>query len=438
MTLKASQDPSQIGLLDLWRQFIPLSLSDVAMALGDPMQTTALAHLPEARLNLAATGIAKSLAIFFESPIISILHASNALAPSGRSRLALWRFTLLAGGILSALLLLLAVPSVFAIVGGGWLGIPAQFAVTVRTILALMFLWPFAIAWRRYFQGLLIHSGHSQAVAAASLGRLATVAGVLLLGFTLKMPGGVLAGSALIAGVLLEAVAVTVAARRLGATRSPAASEVSARLPTDLKSVWYFYYPLASSMLVVWGGRAVLVGIIARAVDANIALAAWPAAWGLVLAIANATRMVQQIIIKNRGLVADRLLIAFALSAGGFCSMLLLIGSLSPVGLQVVRSFIGDDLALVESIRPVLLLCAFVPLLVALQNAIQGFLVESGQTKSVNYATWLGTSVLLLVAFSGVRMGISGAIAAAIAMTVALAIEVCCLGFNFSQSASQR
>jgi progressive ankylosis protein len=211
---KAARSSSEIGLLDLWRQFIPLSLSDVAMALGDPMLTTALAHLPEARVNLAAVGIAKSLAIFFESPIITILHTSNALAPSDRSRRALWRFTLIAGGGLSILLLLLALPSVFAVVGGGILAIPPQFRQTVRAILALMFLWPFAIAWRRYFQGLLIHSGHSQAVAAASIGRLTTVAGVLLFGFSLKMPGGLLAASALIAGVIAEAIAVTVAHRK--------------------------------------------------------------------------------------------------------------------------------------------------------------------------------------------------------------------------------
>lgn len=429
--------PSQIGLLDLWRQFIPLSLSDVAMALGDPMLTSALAHLPDARVNLAALGIAKSLAVFFESPIITILHAANALAPSRRSRLALWRFTLIAGCGLSVLLLLLAVPSVFAVLGGSVLGIPSQFRQAVRAILAVMFLWPLAIAWRRYFQGLLIHSGHSQAVAAASIGRLATVAAVLVLGLTVKIPGALLAASALIAGVMLEAIAVTVAARRLGATRSPVPNESDSKLPADLKSVWHFYAPLASSMLVVWGGRAVLVGVIARAVDASIALAVWTAAWGLVLTIANATRMVQQIIIKNRGLVSDRLLVLFALSAGGFCSMLLLLGSLSPLGLQVVRSFIGDDPVLVKGIRPVLLLCAFVPLLVAAQNAIQGFLVGSGRTKGVNYATWMGTGALLLVASAAVGLGISGAVAAAIAMTVALGVEVSCLGFNFYRTSEK-
>lgn len=434
MTLKASVNPSKITLLDLWRQFIPLSLSDVAMACGDPMMTAALAHLSAARLNLAAVGIAKSLAVFFESPIITILHASNALAPTERSRRALWQFTLIAGGVLSALLLLLTLPFIFDFLGGTLLGIPSELRLPVRMVLTLMVLWPFAIAWRRYFQGLLIHTGHSQAVARASIARLVSVALVLLVGFSLKVSGAVLAGMALITGVILEAVLVTIAARNLRATRIPEPMDLPQNLPADLKSVWNFYWPLACSMLVVWGGRAVLVGIIARATDGEIALAAWPAAWGLVLAIANASRMVQQVIIKNRGQVSDRQLFVFALSVGGVCSLLLLLGGTTPFGLIVVQSFVGNDSALVERIRPVLLLCAFVPLLVALQNATQGFLVGSGQTRGVNRATWIGTTILLLAAFLGVQLGVQGAIAAAIAMILALATEIGCLAFNLSKS----
>ncbi|MCU0517195.1 MAG: hypothetical protein MUC60_10090 [Oscillatoria sp. Prado101] len=432
MTLKVSKSPSKITLFELWRQFIPLSLSDVAMACGDPMMTAALAHLPGARVNLAAVGIAKSLAVFFESPIITILHASNTLAPSAKSRRALWRFTLLAGGGLSGLLLLLTLPAVFAALGGTLLGIPPELRQTVRTVLALMILWPFAIAWRRYFQGVLIHAGHSQAVAVGSIARLVIVALALLVGFAFKVSGALLAGTALIAGVISEAIVVTIAAWRLGANIPPQPNDSQPNLPANLKSVWQFYWPLASSMLVVWGGRALLVGIVARARDADIALAAWPAAWGLVLVIANATRMVQQVIIKNRGQVADRQLIFFALSVGAICSFLLLLGSTTPLGLMVVESFVGNDSALVGGIRPVLLLCAFVPLLVAVQNATQGFLVGSGQTLGVNRATWTGTIILLLVAFLGVQFGAPGAIAAALAMIVALGTEVSCLALNVS------
>jgi progressive ankylosis protein len=83
---------------------------------------------------------------------------------------------------------------------------------------------------------------------------------------------------------------------------------------------------------------------------------------------------------------------------------------------------------LVDGIKPVLLICTPVPLLVALQNAIQGFLVSTGRTGQVNRATWLGTSVLLSLAGVLVSIGLPGAMAGAIAMGVAMLTEVFLLG----------
>ena len=422
-----STQKDEIGLVNLWKEFLPLSLSDVTMACGDPLITTTLAHLPDARSNLAAIGIAKALAVFFESPIIMILHAANALAPQKASRQALWRFVLLAGGGLSLLLGIVALPNVFSLLGSNILGVPAELSQIVGQVLLVMCLWPFTIAWRRYFQGLLIYHGNSRAVAQASILRLGAVGILLTIGFSIQMSGFLLAGITLIFGVIVEAIAVTIAARRCGATLPPPQREDLPKLPHNLPQVWRFYWPLANSMLVVWGGRAILVGILARSQDASIALAAWPAAWGLVLVIANSTRMVQQIIIKYRGKVSNRLLMIFALTVGGLCSSLLLLTSTTGVGDRIIQSFIGNDLELVNSIKPILLLCVGVPLLVALQNATQGFLVGEGRTGRVNQATWIGTTVLLSIAFVAVQLKLSGGVAAAIAMVSSIFIEVACL-----------
>ena len=424
------------------------------MACGDPLVTTTLAHLPDPRTNLAGVGIAKALAIFFESPIIMLLHASNAVAANPKSRQALWRFTLIAGGSLSLLLGLLSLPIVFNLVGTRFLGIPVALAATVQQVLLLMVLWPFSIAWRRYFQGLLIHHGNSQAIARASIARLVTMGIVLAIGVALNLSGAILAGSALMIGLLVETVIVTIVAYRCGSTVAPPIPKTST-LPQNLAGIWRFYWPLANSMLVTWGGRALLVGAISRSVDAPIALAAWPAAWGLVLVIANSTRMLQQIIIKYQGKVGvgvgvgeaspqgeasppgeaavkqNRVLLNFALSVGGGCSILLLLISTTNVGEWVIQAFIGSDRALINSIKPVLLICAGIPLLVALQNATQGFLVGAGKTGGVNQATGVGTMALLGIAWLAVRAGLSGAIAAAMAMVVAMLIEVLFLLFKW-------
>ena len=425
--MKLPENQSQaVNLRTLWREFLPLSLSDVTMACGDPMLTTTLAYLPSAQMNIAAVGIAKSLAIFFESPIIMILHAANALAASGDSRKALWRFTLLVGGGLTFLLSLLGLPLIFNFVGVSLLGIPPAMLTTVSQVLLLMGGWPFAIAWRRYFQGLLIYHGQSHALAKASICRLFTLAVVLTAGFLLHISGGIVAGFGLISGVIVEAIVVTIFARRSGATLPPE-TVTQPNLPSNLAQVWKFYLPLANSMMVVWGGRTILISILARAQDATIAIAAWSAAWGLVLVIANSTRMVQQMVIKYRHQVSDKQLLIFAVSVGAACSTLLLLMSITPIGDRIVQSFIGNDLTLANSIKPVLLICTIVPLLVSLQNATQGFLVSENRTGHVNLSTWLGTVTLLIIASLAINKGMNGATAAAMAMITSMLVEIICL-----------
>jgi progressive ankylosis protein len=415
-----------IGFRALWQEFLPLSLSDITMACGDPVLTSTLAHLPDARNNLAAVGIAKTLAIFFESPIIMILHASNTLAVTPLGRRALWRFTILAGSILSSLLIILSLPFIFNTIGASFLGVPAVLLPIVSQVLLLMGLWPFLIAWRRYFQGLLIYHGNANAIAKASIMRILTIMLVLAAGIFCKASGSLLAGSSLMLGLVVETLLITWMADRCGARVPPPPTDTMA--PQNLKDVWHFYWPLANTMLVTWGGRALLIAIVARATDASIALAAWPAAWGLVLVIANSTRMVQQIIIKYQSQVAQQLLLTFAVTVGLSCSGLLLLVSTTALGDGLIQAFIGSDRALVDGIKPVLLICTPVPLLVALQNAIQGFLVSTGRTGQVNYATWLGTSVLLSLAGVLVSIGLPGAMAGAIAMGVAMLTEVFLLG----------
>ncbi len=410
-------------LIQLWQQFIPLSLSDVTMALGDPLTTTTLAHLPDARTNIAAVGVAKAIAIFCESPIIMLLHASNALAPTQASRRALWQFALIASSGMSLLLALTTIPAIFEIVGEGWLGVTPSFSGTVRSTLAIVILWPFAIGWRRYFQGLLIHSGESNAVAMAGIFRLLVVGGILAGGFLIKANGAVVAGMSLVWGVIAEAVVVTFLARRLGATKPPELISTP-ELPKDLAGVWKFYAPLGGTMILGWGARAALVGIVARANDGSIALAAWPAAWGLVIVVANSTRMVQQIIIRNRKLLPDRVLIIFALTVGLVCSLILLSVSGTPLSQAAIGWFVGEDPELIARVRPVLLICAVMPLLVSLQNALQGFLVSEGRTWGVNQAAGVGAVVMLGAAYVGTQLGQNGAIAAALSMMLGVIMDI--------------
>jgi progressive ankylosis protein len=424
-------------LFQLWQQFIPLCLSDVTMALGDPLTTTTLAHLPDSRNNIAALGVAKAIAVFCESPIIMLLHASNALAPTQASRRALWKFTLIISGAMSLLLALTAIPSIFTIVGEGWLGVSPGLSNRVRSVIIIVILWPLAIGWRRYFQGLLIHAGQSNAVAQASLIRLSTVVGILVAGTILKVSGITVAGTSLILGVMAEVITVTYLARKLKVTYPPEIVSTP-DLPRNLVEVWKFYAPLGGAMILVWGARAALIGIVARANDGAIALAAWPAAWGLVLVIANSTRMVQQIVIRNKKIISTQLLIKFAITVGIVCSLILLLISETSLGVTAISWFIGDDQELISQVRPVLSICAAIPLCVSIQNAMQGFLISAGHTWGVNHAAWVGATVMLGTAYLVMQSGQHGAIAAAMGMLVGGIMEISYLSWIWYRRAKNQ
>lgn len=407
----------------LWREFLPLSLSDVTMACGDPLVTTTISHLPDARSHLTALGIAKPLAVFFESPVIMLLHASNALAGSKGASRALWRFTVLLIAFLTGALGFLSLEPVFFRVAPVLYGTERAWLGDARSLLVLFVLWPAASGWRRYFQGLLIRKGRGNLVARMSLMRLAVLALVLGTGYHLGLSGLWVAGAGMIGGILFEAVMASVVAVACRATENLSEEKEPQELPTTIGGVSRFYWPLAGSMIWLWGGRALLTSVISHAGDGAIALAAWPVAWGVVVLIGNSTRMVQQVVIRNRGTVSDRALAVFVATVGLAASLSLMPFAVGPIASRFLSFFVGNDELLLGHVQPVLVLCLPVPFLVAFQNGLQGCLIRAGKTARVQSGAVIGTMTLLAVAWLATRHGLSGTFAASMAMSLSLAVE---------------
>jgi Na+-driven multidrug efflux pump len=137
--------------------------------------------------------------------------------------------------------------------------------------------------------------------------------------------------------------------------------------------------------------------------------------------------MVNQVVIRNRGRAPDGLLLRFAISVGATGTAVLIAITATPLCGAALAAFVGHDPELLASIRPVLLVCAVVPLIVSLQNALQGILIDTGRTGRVNAAASSGTAVLLGSALALVAAGCSGGLAASIAMDAALVFETALL-----------
>ena len=93
--------PSLTFVLWFW---LPLAATWLMMSVEGPYVAAIIARMPEAAFNLAAYGVAFSLAWLVESPIMMLLTAANSLVSDRPSFLALRRFTYRLNAIVTAVM----------------------------------------------------------------------------------------------------------------------------------------------------------------------------------------------------------------------------------------------------------------------------------------------------------------------------------------------
>ncbi|MCS7189953.1 MAG: hypothetical protein RMJ66_04165, partial [Bacteroidia bacterium] len=88
-TIPLLQEPRMYIVGRVW---LPLALNWLMMALEGPFILRVISRMPEATWNLAAFGIAFTIALVVEAPIMMLLSASAALVESRQNYERLWRF----------------------------------------------------------------------------------------------------------------------------------------------------------------------------------------------------------------------------------------------------------------------------------------------------------------------------------------------------------
>ena len=247
-----------------------------------PMISAVVARLPQPAINLAAYGgVVYPLALIFESPIIMLLAASVALSKDWASYRKLRRFMLVSAAALTALQLLVALTPVYYVVVSGLMGAPPVIVEPARIGLLIMTPWTWAIAYRRFNQGVMIRFGHSRAVGAGTGVRL--TAEVLVLAITFisgRVSGIVVATSGIIAGVLAEALYAGLRVRVVVETQVKPAEPVQPGL--TLPAFTHFYIPLVMTSLLSLLAQPIGSAAISRMPDPLSSLAVWPVVTGLI------------------------------------------------------------------------------------------------------------------------------------------------------------
>lgn len=433
---------AKLATKELLKTFIPLSLSDMIMVLAAPLTGVVLSRLPDARVHLAAQGAAQNMAIILESPIIMMLHASNAAAGSPRAYKALGVLMACWSIAITLLYAAIAFTPAYTWVAETALGLPHEMAAAAKPAFAVMLLWPAAIAIRRYLQGHLIHHRRSRDILFSVLLRLVTFVTVLIGAATAGLPGATAAGLAAVVSAITETGAVYYFSRKLRLALAPqpeVAEPAHSEVPDQFGRLFWWYLPLAGTQLLAWLARPSVTAGVARAGEAEISLAAWPVAWATVSVVANGTRMIQQLTI---GMVRDResfrVIRRFMIWIGIAFSLLLSLIAFTPLSDAYLAYVMGLPADLIAISKPVLAIAAFYPLQVSALNWMQGLLVAAGRTGWVNLCALAGGAATVGLVFAGALIWqLPGAPLAAGASAIGLLVELGCLWY-FSSPVRQR
>ncbi len=428
---------SQKRILLTW---IPLAASWLLMALESPYISAALARLTEAERMIAAFGLAASLSITIESPVISLLSTSTALARSRQNYLMLRKFTwhLMIGTTLVQFLL--GWTPLFDIVVKDLLGVPTSLLAPVRLGLQLMLPWSAAIAWRRFRQGIMIRNRQPGQVGRGTVLRLLASAGsATILAFMFHASGIVVGTLALSLGVIAEAVYAHLASAPIVADQFSSAHRSGTHPELSYGELVNFHWPLAASNLLFLFTQPMIAAALARSANPELNLAAWPVLNGL-LFITRAPEMAlpEVTIALNEEKESQTALRRFSFGVGATLMIFLILVAFTPLANFYFHTLIGVSSDLSGIARQGAGLALVMPLAMAFVTTSRGLLTARRNTRPQAFAMALELVTLGSVLVLGVMFNQSGVPTAALGMTAALVVEAIYLWLVLRNTSSAR
>jgi hypothetical protein len=419
-------DPQRrIDVRDVVTTWWPLAASWLLMGLELPAVSAFVARLSDPKIHLAAYGgVVFPLALMIESPILMLLSASTALARDRASYTLIRRFMFAVAGSLTVLHALVAFTPLFDFVVVRLMGAPVEIREHARLGLQIMLPWTVSIAYRRTQQGVLIRFGATRAVGIGTAVRLSANLLVLSLGLAYRLPGIVVATTAVMAGVMSEAIYAGLRVRPV--LRSQVDPAPAVARPLTMPRFVKFYLPLSVTPLILFLAMPMVTATMSRMMRPLDSLAVWPVLNGLAFALRSAGFALNEVVVallERPGAVAALRRFTFTLSAVVSGAMLLL--AATPLGVLWLGRVSGLPPDLVRLSTLALWMALPMPALSAIQSLYQGALVHAHRTRAVTESVAIYLVVMAVcLAAGGAWMPAPGIYVAFAALVVANALMV--------------
>lgn len=386
------------------------------MSVEGPFLAALIARSVEPEFNLAAYGVAYSLALIVEAPIIMMMSASIALVKDTSSFQKLRNFTYTANGIITIIMLILVIPSIFYFITERLIGLPHEVSRLTHIATLILIPWPGAIGYRRFYQGLLIKNNLTRRVAYGTIVRLLSMSVCATSLFILGIFEGVVVGAASLSfAVVMEAIAVKLMVRET--VKKIKSDNIIPTQVLTYKKIYKFYYPLALTSLIGLGVQPLVILFVGQSKMAIESLAVLPVITSFVFIFRALGLSFQEVFIALIGEKKEdfKQLFKFAMILSVILVSVLALFAFTPLADFWFITVSGLSFAMADFSRLPLMIMFFFPALTVLISIQRGLLVVSNNTKpvtigtSIEFATIIIT-LLILINF----LDLVGAVAATI------------------------
>jgi progressive ankylosis protein len=408
---------SQLRILKFW---MPLAATWLMISVEGPYLAALIARLAEPEYNLAAYGIAFSLALIVEAPIIMMMSASAALVKDYSAFKQLRKFNYILSAILTLGIIILIIPTVFYFVTETLIGLPGNVSYLAHLAVIILIPWPAAIGYRRFYQGILIRNNLTRLVAYGTIIRLVSmsVTAFSLYKFS-SLPGVVVGSASLSTAVVCEAIASRLMSVRILERLRSEPSGLDGEL-TQLE-IFKFYYPLALTSLLTLGIQPFVTFFIGQSRMAIESFAVLPVISSFVFIFRALGLSYQEVVITLIGDTYDGFyeLRKFAVKLAAFSAGILMLVALTPLSELWFRDISGLSETLTDFARLPLIIMSSLPAFTVLISFQRAVLVRSKKTRQITYGTAVEFfGILIVVAICIKLFALVGAVAATISFII--------------------
>jgi len=411
---------AQLTYKKIFYFWLPLAATWIMMSVEGPFLAALIARSSEPKFNLAAYGVAYSLALIIEAPIIMIMSASIALVKDSQSFYKLRNFTYATNGLITLVMLIVITPPVFYFLTEDLIGLPIEVSTLTHIATIILIPWPGAIGYRRFYQGILINNNLTRRVAYGTVIRLLSMSLCATVLYISDFVEGVVVGAVSLSfAVIMEAIAIRF---MVGTTVKKIKLEnSSSEQVLTYKEINKFYYPLALTSFIGLGVQPLVTFFVGQSRMAIESLAVLPVVTSFVFVFRALGLSYQEVIIALIGEKKEKFkpLLNFAIVLAVILVSVLALFAFTPLADFWFITVSGLSESLAEFAHLPLMILFFFPALTVLISIQRGVLVAAKNTKpiTVGTITEFVAIVLALIIFIN-HLNFVGAVAATIAFVV--------------------